>query len=203
METILTLLDWGVACRAAEPDAILGDGHLVVRENGGVLIAAIDGLGRGSPAADSTAVARAALAELAGASLEERMSHCHERLHGTRGVALSMAWFDGHTSGMTWLGVGNVEGFLVRGFAPRLMVSTLLLRGGVVGRHLPDVAAVTLPVIGGDTLVFVTDGIGPDVERTLIAGDPPQRQADRIMVRHYRGHDDALVVVATVRGSAP
>ena len=200
METVLTMLDWGVACRAAEPGAILGDGHLVVRENGGVLVAAIDGLGRGVPAADSTRVAREALVELTGATLEERMSHCHERLHGTRGVALSLAWFDGRASAMTWLGVGNVEGVLVRVTPPRTAVSTLLLRGGVVGRHLPEVAAVTLPVMGGDTLVFVTDGIGPDVERTLIAGDPPQRQADRIMVRHYRGHDDALVVVATVRG---
>jgi len=202
METVLKPLDWGVACRAAEPDGVLGDGHLVVRESGGVLIAAIDGLGRGQAAADSTKVARVALAELAGASLEQRMNHCHDRLHGTRGVALSMAWFDDRTSAMSWLGVGNVEGLLVRRIVPRTMVSALLLRGGVVGRNLPEVAAATLPVIAGDTLVFATDGIGPDVERSLISGDPPQRQAERIMVRHYRGHDDALVVVAMVRSPA-
>ena len=197
METALSLLEWGMACRPAAPDTILGDGHLIQREERGILVAAIDGLGHGDKAADSTSAARDALASLPGVSLERRMSHCHERLQGTRGVALSLAWLDGRASTMTWLGVGNIEGVLAT--AAR-RITTLLLRGGVVGRRLPWMTASTLPIAVGDTLVFVTDGIGPDFERSLIPGDPPQRQAERILNRHFRGGDDALVVVATFRG---
>jgi len=62
---------------------------------------------------------------------------------------------------MTWIGVGNVQGMLVR--RPNAnnghMQEPLLLRAGVVGSRLPSLQASVLPVSQGDTVVFTTDGI--------------------------------------------
>src|SRR5205807_2334892 len=55
--------------------------------------------------------------------------------------------------------------------------------------------AAVLPVAKGDTLVFVTDGIRGDFAEGVSALESPQRAADRILERHCRGTDDALVLV--------
>ena len=38
------------------------------------------------------------------------MKRCHVALRGTRGAAISIAFISTSEGGMTWLGVGNVEG---------------------------------------------------------------------------------------------
>jgi len=97
---------------------------------------------------------------------------------------------------MTWTGVGNVQGALMRAGARKGSVQeVLLLRGGVVGSQLPALQAAVLPVAKGDTLVFVTDGIRGDFAEGVSALESPQRAADRILERHCRGTDDALVLV--------
>jgi hypothetical protein len=59
---------------------------------------------------------------------------------------------------MTWLGVGNVQGVLMRADAKKGKVKeSLLLRGGVVGSQLPALQATVIPIVKGDTLVFATD----------------------------------------------
>src|SRR5256886_12682782 len=47
---------------------------------------------------------------------------------------------------MTWLGVGNVQGLLVRTDKKGSAQETLLLRGGVVGDHLPQLQATVLQI---------------------------------------------------------
>jgi serine/threonine protein phosphatase PrpC len=102
---------------------------------------------------------------------------------------------------MTWLGVGNVQGTLMRAAARNGNVrETLLLRGGVVGSQLPPLQATVLPVAQGDTVYFVTDGIRGDFAESLTAKENPQRAADRILEQFRNGNDDALVVVARLTG---
>jgi hypothetical protein len=48
----------------------------------------------------------------------------------------------------------------------------------------------------GDTLVFATDGISTDFRRELVWSLPPQNAAERILARHGKTTDDALVLVA-------
>jgi serine phosphatase RsbU (regulator of sigma subunit) len=161
----------------------------------------MDALGHGPEAAATAAAARAALESNPEVSLPRLLHHCHERLQGTRGVALTMALLDEATATMTWLGVGNVLGLLVRADATQLeRNATLLLRNGIVGRRLPRIDAETLPVAAGDRLIFATDGVASDFANDRLGGGPAQRQADHILNRHCRGDDDALVVVATLRG---
>jgi len=128
---------------------------------------------------------------------------CHGALSGTRGVVMSVASFNARDETLTWLGVGNVEGLLLRAqptVTPRR--ESLLLRGGVVGVHLPALSASIIPVMRGDTLIFATDGIRNDfVLAPLALGERPQPLADYILTHWGRGTDDALVLVARWMGA--
>jgi hypothetical protein len=105
---------------------------------------------------------------------------------------------------MTWIGVGNVQGVLVRADAKQgNMQEPLLLRAGVVGSKLPPLQASVLPVSQGDALVFATDGIQSDFSTGLSARENPQRAADRILNKYRSRTDDALVLVARLTGINP
>ena len=97
---------------------------------------------------------------------------------------------------MTWLGVGNVEGLLLRAdpAAGALGHESLLLRRGVIGSRLPALQPSRLRLAPGDTLIFATDGVRSDFTRSLRRTDRPQQIADRVLARHGKETDDALVV---------
>jgi negative regulator of sigma-B (phosphoserine phosphatase) len=72
----------------------------------------------------------------------------------------------------------------------------------VVGAQLPQLQGAILSVSPGDTLIFATDGVRSDFARDVLADDPPQRTADRILAQYSKGNDDALVLVARYLGGA-
>ena len=178
-----------------------GDQHLVCCNRSGILIAAIDGIGHGGEAANAAKRAVSILKAGADEPVISLMQRCHEGLRSTRGVVLSLACIDQEQGTMTWAGVGNVQGALMRAGAHKGSVQeVLLLRGGVVGSQLPALQAAVLPIAKGDTLVFVTDGIRGEFAEGLSALESPQRAAERILERHCRGNDDALVLVVRLTG---
>jgi negative regulator of sigma-B (phosphoserine phosphatase) len=219
------LIEWGVAAQAFAGQVESGDQYLIEPFPNGVLVAVVDGLGHSDGA---VAVAKTAVATLEGHAHESVISlleRCHKGLRGSRGVVMSLASFNGRDGTMTWLGVGNVEGLLLRADGraspaceqPVLSkVEGLLLRGGVVGYKLPTLRPAVIPVTRGDTLIFATDGIrsgfteglGPEPASSracrgvegLTLGHAPQQTADRILAQYGRGTDDALVLVARYSG---
>jgi phosphoserine phosphatase RsbX len=198
-----TLLDWGVAAVALPGEAESGDLHLVRPVAGGVLVAVVDGLGHGVEAATAARLAVAAIARHAHASPVSLFERCHQALKGTRGVVMSLALIRRADGSLTWLGVGNVEGTLVRadggGHTARAR-RALVTRGGIVGSELPNLKPEVLSLAIGDTLILATDGIREGFVEGLPADATPQRQADHILARHGKGTDDALVLVARYRG---
>jgi serine phosphatase RsbU (regulator of sigma subunit) len=117
---------------------------------------------------------------------------------------MSLASFDARESTMTWAGIGNVEGILVRGDGGARPPRELLTpRGGVVGYVLSSVRMATLAVAPGDTLILATDGIRSGFTVGVDVRLSPQEVASAIFTRHARGADDALVLVARYRGRAP
>jgi Stage II sporulation protein E (SpoIIE) len=103
---------------------------------------------------------------------------------------------------MTWLGVGNVPGVLMRATAKKGCVQEmLLLRAGVVGSQLPSLQAAVLPISRGDILFFATDGIRGSFVESLSGRENPQRAANRILENYRTGNDDALVLVVRPAGS--
>jgi hypothetical protein len=114
---------------------------------------------------------------------------------------MSLAWFDFAGGLLTWLGVGNVQGFLLPVDRPWIRPEeTLLLRPGVVGSQLPPLQAALLPLSYGDTLVFATDGIESNFDHGPIRSHVPQEAADNLLSMFAKPNDDALLVIARYKG---
>jgi negative regulator of sigma-B (phosphoserine phosphatase) len=198
----MSLIEWGVAARALPGQTVSGDLHLVKPFPSGVLAAAIDGVGHGE---EATAAAKAAAAILADHAMESviwLVKRCHESLAQTRGVVMTLATFHAIEGTITWLAVGNIEGLLLRADTKANPGSErALLRGGLIGGQLPPLYASVIPINRGDLLVFASDGIRSDFMETLTPNrDSPQHIADRIMARHFKGIDDALVLAVRYLG---
>jgi negative regulator of sigma-B (phosphoserine phosphatase) len=162
---------------------------------GGALVAAIDGLGHGGAAADAAEAAGEVLRAHAGEPPEMALKRCHDALRSTRGVVATLAWFELSSGALSWTGVGNVEGRLVRADRQRGdSDDSPTLFGGVLGWSLPAVKLVRTTLAPGDCVVMATDGVAADFGSSLQPGVPAQEQADRVLASHSRGSDDALVV---------
>jgi phosphoserine phosphatase RsbX len=205
-------IEWGVAKRSLAGHAESGDDYVVQPFTHGVLVGVIDGLGHGDRAAVVAKTAVDTLQNYAHEPVSALMKRCHESLRGSRGAVMSLASFNVLKNTMSWLGVGNVDGVLLyvsaRDAVPH---KSLLLRGGVVGYRLPTLYETMLPVVPGDLLIFVTDGIrsgfvkeqvlGYALTQTFDKTKPPQQIADFIMAQYSRQTDDALALVARYKGN--
>lgn len=202
METIKgPLVEYGVASCALPGQTESGDQHLLRCNQAGVLIAAIDGIGHGEEAADAASAAALFLKMNINEPIISLVQRCHEKLRTTRGVVLSLASIDPAHGMMTWLGIGNVQGVLLRSDGKKGNTKeVLLLRAGVVGAQLPALQAAVLPIAPGDTLFFATDGIRSNFVESLSTRENPQRAADRILEEYGSGNDDALVLVCRLAG---
>ncbi|HXZ00034.1 MAG TPA: SpoIIE family protein phosphatase [Stellaceae bacterium] len=194
------LLDHAVAARGLSKD-VSGDLSLVRPTRTGLLMAAIDGLGHGAEAAEAAAAAAAVLESEPDRPAARLVERCHAALLRTRGAAMTLAVLDADVSAMTWLAIGNVEGLLLRagrnGAEERIYV---LPCGGIVGYRLPPLKAATIPLRPGDLLLFATDGIREGFETTVDRDATPHEIANRILDRHGKGTDDALVLVGRWHG---
>lgn len=188
-------VETGVASRMLPGQMESGDVSVVLPTEEGALVAVVDGLGHGDEAALPSRTVVRTLEEHANEHIISLVRRCHEVLGGTRGAVMSIASFNVRDCVMTWLGVGNVEGILMRE-NPKVHAESLLLRGGVLGGMLPPLQAAVLPVTAGDTLVLATDGIRSGFESCVNRSAHPQGIADRILQQYCKNTDDALVLVA-------
>lgn len=203
-----SMIEWEVATRMLPTTNESGDHYLVKpfhpsgrSQPSGILVAVIDGLGHGLKAAAAAKQTIAALENHAHESLVWLFEHCHHKLRKTRGVVMSLASFNTLAGTMMWLGVGNVEGILLRAAATTGSKNErMLLRGGIVGYRLPTLRPAVIPISQGDTLVFATDGLRSSFAEALTPNGSPQQIANRTLAHHYRGTDDALILVARYVG---
>ena len=193
-------LQYWVAARPIRGQSQSGDQYLVAHFDGGTLIAVVDGLGHGDDAAYAAKEAVATLAAHAHYPVVSLMQLCHEALRRTRGAVMSIASYNAAARALTWIGVGNVEGMLLRGpAAENDKRDSLLLRGGIVGGHLPTLLPVTLPVYEGDVLLFATDGIGSAFMRERNYAEQPGILVNHIFRNYAKTTDDALILGAQWR----
>jgi phosphoserine phosphatase RsbX len=181
-----------------------GDMHFVKESPDGVLLAAIDGVGHGSPAADASRLAAETLASSPEKDTVSLVWQCHEALRHTRGAVMTMAFFCLRTATVTWVGVGNIEGVWYHADSiGQVRPRHVLLRGGVVGHRLPPMRAEIVPMVPRDTLILATDGIRPEFTEAFTPNEAPQVLADRILEGYRKGTDDALVLVVRCLGDEP
>lgn len=202
MEAIkVPLVEYGVAKFILPGQDESGDQHVVCCNKNVVLIAVVDGIGHGEEAASAAKTATSILKSGVDQPVISLIEQCHEKLRLTRGVVMSLASIDSVHGMMTWLGIGNVQGALMRNGARKGSVQDmLLLRPGVVGSQIPPLQAAVLPIEQGDTLYFVTDGVRNEFALSLSALENPQRAADRILDQYQSGTDDALALVVRLTG---
>lgn len=186
----------GLATAALAGQASSGDRSVVLTFPHGAMVAVIDGLGHGKEASEAAEAAVNALATDPAAPVDELVRRCHASMRHTRGAVMTVASFA--LGSMTWVGVGNVEGLLVRNSS----VEAVAMRGGIVGYQLPQLAPRRLPVSQGDTLVLATDGIRHGFRAEVNARDP-QVIADAVLANWSKTTDDACVAVARYVGGAP
>jgi phosphoserine phosphatase RsbX len=195
-------LEWSTAAATMPGETESGDRYWAGAVENGMMFAVIDGLGHGRAAAAVSDIAIETLARHVGDPLIELLRRCHEALRGTRGVAMSLAVFNTEDAMLTWIGVGNVEGTLLRRNAG-LPSDKLLLRNGVVGVQLPILRAGELSVKPGDILTMVTDGVTDEPPLRASMDGRIESMANGILTSAYKGTDDAMVLVARYRGTIP
>ncbi len=174
-----------------------GDLCLVKRVGKGTLVAVVDGLGHGQEAASAAHAAVGALDRYSREPLADLVRRCHEALVGLRGVVLGLAYLDPQAATLTWLGVGNVGGILLRADAGgRPSRITLVSNAGFIGAEQTHPTTRSVPLALGDTVILYSDGIRDGFADSLVLAHPPQEIADFVIARHVKGNDDALVLVA-------
>lgn len=199
------VVEWAMRTRGRRGARVTGDHGMVVRVRGGLLVAAVDGLGHGPAAAVAAQEAAAAVqrnADRTGGDLAALMVECHARLRKTRGAAMSLAFLSVGTDTLTWLGVGDVEGRVIRHAGSDGGLSLLLLPG-LVGHDLPALRTGTAAVLRGDLIALASDGVRVDFADRLNNAGSPASIAERVLSEHWDEKDDALIIVLRWLGRPP
>jgi negative regulator of sigma-B (phosphoserine phosphatase) len=196
-------LECGCAGEAIAGEERSGDLAVYAPYPDGALVAVIDGLGHGAEAADAAETAAATLRAHPAEAPQQLFELCHRALRRSRGVVMTLAWFDLAQRRLRWVGVGNVEARLLRAARDASSPSppSPLVLGGVVGYQLPSaIRAGAVELAPGDAVAFATDGVAADYSAVLDPALDPQVQAERVLSTHGKGSDDALAVVVRWRG---
>jgi phosphoserine phosphatase RsbX len=194
-------VEWSVAKMCRRGEATSGDLAVVNVLPGGALVAGVDGLGHGAAAARAARRAGEVVRTSPDRDLALLMERCHIALRGTRGAAISLAFISASGGGMTWVGVGTVEGRVVSSDPGATRPKgSLALGRGLPGHELPAVRTAALEVRPGDVLLFATDGVDPSFAEALDLSGSTDAITERIMARHRKPTDDALVVAVRYLG---
>jgi anti-sigma regulatory factor (Ser/Thr protein kinase) len=181
---------------AAPGETQCGDDWTLSRDERGLTLLVVDGLGHGPEAAKASFAGVGAFRP--GMPPDAILSDVHLALQSTRGAAGSCAVVDLEAQSVSFAGVGNVAGAIVTVSGTRNLVTqngTLGAPHGAGGR----IRSFDYPWIGGACLVMWTDGLtthtNPQGYPGLIARHPCLVAA--VLYRDFvRGRDDATVVVA-------
>jgi hypothetical protein len=181
--------------------SVSGDTFVCQPFDGGTLVCAIDGLGHGEGAAEASGLARKIMERHPEEPLEDLVRRCDSEMRHTRGAVASLARFDHAENAMSWLGVGNVDGVLIR-FRDddRVLKEGMASRGGVIGYQLPPMRVNTFDVRPGDILVFATDGLAGAFADNINHLGEPQVIAQSLLRDYGKTTDDALVVAVRYLG---
>jgi phosphoserine phosphatase RsbX len=200
-----SFLEWAVAGRARPGEDLSGDRATVQTVGSRCVLAVVDGLGHGPEAAVAADLAIRTVERHATEPLEALILLIHEGLSASRGAAATVAVIDGESGHMEWVGVGNVNGQLVRAdISARPRTSGVFLCRGVLGYSLPPLhIASPMELHDGDHIVIATDGVRADPSAMVAPEVPIARSAERMLTQGAIDHDDALVFVARYREPAP
>lgn len=179
-----------------------GDSYLILPGARRSLVMLVDGLGHGPIAAEAAAEAVKAVRAASKENLNEIMTFTHNALKATRGAAMSVVLIDYERSIATYAGVGNVSATIGNGAITRNLVS----RNGTLGAVLPRVQEYSYPFEPGMMLLMFSDGLNSRCGFNGYSGilnRPPALVAGLLYRDFKRGHDDATVILASLKSERP
>jgi phosphoserine phosphatase RsbX len=186
-------LDWAIASMPADGESECGDKGIVISSHLHSLIAVVDGVGHGPQAALAASEAIDEIRNHATESLPSLIKLCHKRLQNTRGVAIGLASLRESDGIVTWVGIGNVQGRVVReGHEPG---ASMMLSAGIAGHQLPKLRPTRLRLGRGDLLLMATDGLREGFADSFDSTGSVRDIADRILEDSHRSQDDSLLLV--------
>jgi negative regulator of sigma-B (phosphoserine phosphatase) len=198
------LIEWHVAGLQAKGQSVSGDAFIVQSFKDGMLLAVVDGVGHGREATAAARVAIKILKQRTQDSVIALVQRCHKALLNTRGVVMTVAILCPAESTLTWIGVGNVAGRLLRADAGwNHAAESVMLCAGMVGHRLPRLHASVLTISRGDLLILATDGVYAGFDTAVNPAETPSTIAEHILKEYYKGYDDALVLAVRYLGTRP
>ena len=189
---------WAVASRPMRGQDVCGDVATVQVSASRCVLAVIDGLGHGPEAARAAALAAGVVERHQSEGPDALLSLSHRELRASRGAAATVAIIDRETGTLDWLGVGNVDGVVVRAAEDaRPRTHGVFLRGGVLGDRMPSLhRPEPTHLQAGDCIVIATDGVRGDLAAAARSDLHVDVLARRILDEYGIPDDDALVFVA-------
>ena len=156
-----------------------------------------DGLGHGVKAYEAAVAAVKTFTGNEGIRPVAYLSRAHDALRATRGAAVAIANIEVNAASVTFAGVGNIAGVIVRADGRQ---HGLVSNNGTAGAEMPSVREFRYDWHSGETLVMHTDGIRTRwnlADRAALARSHPAVIAAVLHRDFRRGRDDATVVVMT------
>ena len=188
---------WGAAASNAPGESVSGDQWSIIHREEVATLMVVDALGHGVLANEAALRAVSAFSDHGTEEPGDFLNRAHDALRAGRGAALAVARCDLARNTITYAGVGNVAGVIVRLDGRQ---HGLVSHNGTVGSSTISVREFEYEWRPGETLVMHTDGIRT---RWLLSERPgltmrhPSVIAAVLHRDFLRGKDDATVVVVS------
>ena len=187
----------GAVATPALGEIVSGDQWAVATSDDESTLVMADGLGHGERAYEAARAAVQAFADSASSRPADYLARAHEALRTTRGAAVAVARIEQNATSVTFAGVGNVFGVIIRKDGRQ---HGLVSNNGTIGADRPSIREFSYEWLPGETLVMQTDGLLTRWnlnERPGLAARHPAIIAAVLHRDFLRGRDDATVVVMT------
>jgi phosphoserine phosphatase RsbX len=178
--------------RPCSGEIVSGDTAVIVALEGGVFLGLADVLGHGPRAHAVAREIESWLTAHAGPDLLKILGELHQRLRGTLGAAVGLAYLEATTGRLRYSGVGNS---CLRRFGR--VETRLVTRDGVVGERMRTPREELLQLNPGDLVLLSSDGVKEHFGSEEYPGllrDPAATVARTVVQRFGREHDDATCI---------
>jgi anti-sigma regulatory factor (Ser/Thr protein kinase) len=186
-------LTTGAVSRCKPGETLNGDTYLISHLSPVKTIAAIiDGLGHGKEANMASNIIKEQILLKSELPLEELVKYIHQAARGTRGAVIGLVFINTETSKLSFVGIGNIEGFVQSLSGKKSLISY----GGILGHSIRTPRVFELPFQNGDSLCLFSDGINTRWNTDEINWkEHPQKNADLLINNYSRPNDDATVLI--------
>jgi anti-sigma regulatory factor (Ser/Thr protein kinase) len=187
----------GAVLKPMRGEEISGDAWAFSRNGDSLILIVADGLGHGVMAARASADAVSSFRRSSDQSPAVVLQKIHASARATRGSAVAVAYIDRFASVVRYAGIGNINGVLVGGNKPLLMIS----HNGTAGYHSPRLQEFAYPLPEQALVVMHSDGLHTNWN---LDNYPGLRRRDPSVVAGVlyrdaaRNRDDICVAVAKI-----